>query len=541
MADVVVATAFDQKEVGTHRMVTISATRAIFIYKSGGGAGDIVKSETLNGGASWAAGSVIDGTGDFHENIAVWYSRWTRLNTDEKIHIVTTNQGSGDGMWYHRLDVSGATSVDVSHVEVEFPPVQTHNAMVDNLHICQLPSGQLWIMHFARGGAGKFFRLWSSDDDGVTWDLIVNESGTSWTIGSHDPDAILQIRMVAGPGAFEDLVPWFIFYTPGTENAVWAAIYFNNQWFAWTIASAAAGDGDIDSTSNRPIISAVHRHTDGLLYITFFQDNTPAQNALQCWTVNEILQAGIRKTDVLANPITDTALGCVMCIDQSLGSILVAYLRGPSVDSMKAYYKISRNGGQTWSAETAMTEGGNLDVDIVDGPPSTPGIDKGRFQVVTWNDDNQEYLSSNLNNLPIGGYTVHQDGPGGEVVDCQTGVQESAGGAADPLAPLRRGYGDYQGTKKSIWLDLGSSKRGSFVAGELLIGVKSGATATFISWNEDLNRILLGNIKRGHKIHSNTPFLPGETIQSLDGSKDVTMATRPAAGGETSTDFQDTT
>jgi len=525
-------------------MVTISATRAIFIYKSGGGAGhNIVKSETLNGGASWTAGSVIDGTGSFHENIAVWYSRWSRLNTNERIHIVHTNQGSGNGLYYSRLDVSGATSVDVSHVEIEAPPPQPHGATTDSLQIVELPGGQLWVMHFSRGGAGKFFRLWSSDDNGQNWDLILSESGTSWTIGGHDPDAILQMRMVSGPGGFEDDFPWFIFYSPGSTNEVWAAVYqaSYSNWHAWNIATAAAGDGDIDSTSNRPIISAVHRHTDGLLYITFFQDTTPAQNVLQCWTVNEILQAGIRKTDVLTTPITGQAEGCVMCIDQSVGSILVAYLRGSSSVNQRAFYKISRNGGQTWSAETAMTEGAEDQVSIVDGPPSTPGISKGRFQVITWEDPGNEYRSSSVNNLPIGGYTVHRDGPGGGIVDCQTGTAESAGGAAEALAPLRRGYGDYQGTKKSIWLDLGTSKRGSFVAGELLIGLKSGATGTFISWNEDINRILLGNVKRGHKIHSNTPFLPGETIQSLDGSKEVTMALRPAAGGETSTDFQDTT
>jgi len=332
--------------------------------------------------------------------------------------------------------------------------------------------------------------------------------------------------MIAGVGAFEETSPWIFVYNE-TDNQVYVTFLLSGSFLAFDIATQAAGDGQLNRSSVLKTALAVSmRHTDGKVFVGFLDDTLNAVSELQMWSLTEVNQI-IRLTNVLSSPIAGPfAEGINMMIDQSLGTLLVTYLRGANSDNMTAYWKESINGGLNWSVELAMMEDADDDIDSIQCPISTPGTGKGRFQVATWNDDTKDYRSSALNNAPIGGYTVSNAGPDQTTVDCQSGMVQ---GGAEAGLGLKRGYQNYLVGSRQAFISLGATKRGSLVVGDPVVGATSGATGTFLGWNESLNRIHIGNVIPGHKSRSDTPFLPNETIHKVgDDSDAVEVASSPA-------------
>lgn len=540
MADVIVATETAQNEVGSNRMVAVDRDRAIYIYTEPGVGGDLFFSETANAGTSWTAAQVI-ATIPFPENVSVWYDRWGRTNAGQKIHIAYTHDGAGVGLFYARLDVSGFTAVNVGSLEIDATLSIAPNLANDRVQICEIPDGAggfvLYIMYHENNATGRFV-IYKSTDGGAVWTNVYDEEGAAAVMGSHDISDISHIRMIPGPGAFSETSPWFL-CSSVTEQEVFVAVLTGGLLVPTTIASDALGDGDMDFVTSRENLACCQRHTDGKVFIAFFADNTTADNELQLWSLTEVNSA-LRGTNPLSAPITDQAGGVNMCIDQSLGSILVCYLRGTDNDNMKAFHQISINGGDDWvGGELAQQADAEADMEVIDCPMSTPGTGEGRFQVVWWDDTTNNYYSSDTNNVILGGYRINAGGPGSDSVDCQVGM---ALGGGDALG-LRKGYGNYQDEGGATWVNLIAFKTGSLTEGDVVEGVTSGATGVFVAWGALLDRMLLGSVRTGAKSKSGTPFLPNEVIRKTsDHSISVIVATNPTASViDTVTDAADST
>lgn len=523
-----------QDGTGPNRMVSIDRDRAMLFYTSFGVAGEVLVAETADAGVSWGS-SVIDTANGFYISLGVWYSRWTRgviPQAEENVHICYANNGGNIGLYYKTVDVSGATTPG-SAVQVDSISISAETT--DRLQICELTNGDLWIMHLSAGSPlTTRLSMYRSQNGGATWTTIFQETGTSalFGVGKLASNFANSVVMIPAPGFAEFFSPWVIVYNEN-DREVYVTILLPPDllsFSAFDIATFANGDGAMNkATVLRQAMAVGMRHSDGKVFLGFFDNNIDALNVLQFWKLTEVNNHQ-RQTNVLEAPIPGPyAGGLTMMIDQSRGTLLLAYTRGTAVQNVRVFWQESINGGLTWTGELAQMEDSASDIDAIQCPMSSPGNAAARFQVAMWNDNNDEYRSSALNNAPVAGYTVSNAGPDTTIVECATG--KAAGQENDLI--LKRGYQNYQLGRRQLFISLAASKAGSIAVGDPVVGATSGATGIFLGWNEDFNRIHIGDVKVGSKSRSDTPFLPNETIHLVGNPAiNVTVAASPGAAAE---------
>ena len=492
---------------------------------------------STDGGVTYSAVGVIlaeDFPLGFCAGAAVWYDKWTpNYTANSNVHISQSarNIGNTFGTHYTALNTVGAIVNGPITLEDVFDAESVgdgDNTGDDRHGIVRLANGDIFIVMFGNG-----------DPDGTDpqGDYLWVYKGTGGTFTTHQSHiAHISLEDLGGTFDFEEVIEFYLMPSPNagqffliiagkTANDSDAAM----RVYEWNGSTFVFG-GDIDTNVSKnigdshKILSMAIRHRDHRIFVAYLTVDDASIKLAYIDTNNTF---GVVPGEIVLEGVDDLLSPALMCV-QSNGHLYCGYLKGAIIgDNMDVFYKRTPNGGVDWEAQVTFWEtGSGLALVRCDLPMSTPGESAGVFQIIWYDTTDNTWHTNDTNMLVVGDYRVHLDGPGSDQVDCQIGM---AMAGTDKLG-LKRGYQNYQGSHRQVILSLGSTKRGSIAVGDLVIGATSGATGVFSGWDEDLNRILIGDVRVGSKSRSDTPFLPNETIHVVgDDSKTVTVAAAPSA------------
>lgn len=297
---------------------------------------DLAYSKTTNGGANWGAAVVID-TARTWNGVAIWYDQWTPGDETGRLVHIAAVESSTDDTHYTYLDTSTDTlrgSMVIAQTATAFtqaadgPPTITKGA-----------SGYLFIASNFTTPAGGIVS--KSINAGANWTV---NTPAGWSAAAIDQvqlvplltnDDVLAIRANTAGNTIESRV-----YSEATDT--WAG--------AWTSITALT-----ENTTYDQWFSASIRKSTGDVYLSFSNNPAAATNDMEFRIFSDTARTWSTGGQLFTDNATVIAPSVV--VDDTDGSITVAYVRGTLNATTSVYYKRSTDGGTTWSAESARLNG----------------------------------------------------------------------------------------------------------------------------------------------------------------------------------------
>ncbi len=518
----------------------VEASVKLYVFTVQENTVDFVKTHrSLATAAPWTEFDVITGS-EFHCNkFGIWYDRWTPFEaTDDKIHIIWAHEGSGAGFYYNQWEVSGDTVVKNKVVIETFAgdlPYDTDKN--DWTEIVKLDNGDLWCYIFQFGGAGQYFTLWKSTNDGTSWTNQMRVGPTpNLTLAGADAAQFSHILMSPACGTPDNNTPHFIIHDAG-NNRIFLAT-FNGT----TLVHRLDIDTDvIDNQAGTFVqMSIALRHGDRVLFlVNHARQPGHASSEIRCHRIDDVSTTS-QETDVFdtADLGGDQIATVSLCIDQVRGQLYCGYLRGSGffAANMKAYFKKSINSALQWQAEVLSTDGGNRDLRAISLPRNVGDLTElSLVGLAVYDDDSNDWLMSDDDSILIGAYAVRStiDGGGDEqTVDCTTAnpPPTTPGGNRRLYLPSggfsqRSGYPNY-GVSGQVWISYFGKSGGTLKTGDKIIGLSSGATGVFAGKLVAAQRILVTSVVPGP---NGQIFVPNEIIHKVgDPSISLNVNSLPA-------------
>lgn len=290
-------------------------------------------SKSLDGGMTW--GVVTSLKSCTCSQIAVWYDRWSGIDGD-LIHIVYTDSVTDD-VFYRNINTASSDSLSTEYTV--FAGTDTANGGA--ISIARMRGGNLVVVGCIDAGS-EVFSL-KSTDVGVNWSNIA---------AGYEANADLCIVM-PGWGADNQDAMMFYYDRSATEISV---KYYDDSADSWSETSIAT------------TISLPDHASATLGHMNAAVDLTNSQNLLVFWTAIDTANADLRcfkvtqsaQTETTSNVVlnsTDDQGFCTISIEGSNWYVVYAGLSNGSETyntALKSYYKLSTDGGASWSSETEL-------------------------------------------------------------------------------------------------------------------------------------------------------------------------------------------
>ncbi|KKN05985.1 hypothetical protein LCGC14_1081840 [marine sediment metagenome] len=324
---------------------------------------DPVYRKTTDGGATWSDVVSLH-TGTVFK-MSVWYDRWTPGDAGKAIHMAWI-ETTDDTIVYRRLNLDDDSLSDKITVfaGVSFSGGAWPFAVVD---IVKARGGNLYVGFW--GDASGEIGFYRSTDNGATW------ASRAQLADGDEADGILLM-----PGnETDDNDIWCIYWDRSADEL--SLKVYDDSADSWSETSIATGMVD---SPNFYQMSASPRHSDSHVILAAWSDVDDAAADLKVWDIGSASDI-VAKTDVVSN--LDVSGAVAVFIAQQDNSIYVVYLKGGVWQvTVDAFYKKSVDGGATWGAETAYSEGAADNLRAICAGISV-GADGGRFQPLFLNTD----------------------------------------------------------------------------------------------------------------------------------------------------------
>jgi hypothetical protein len=369
-------------------LVWINSTKGYIFFADG--SQNLHYRITTDSGATWTTeGNIHTGT---IQGFAIWYDRWTPNDTGTEIHVVYSDS-SDDDLFYNSLN----TSDDVLGGEVTIHSwtsvSTTENWGYHEESITKSRGGRLYVGAWGDNSEGSVFYN-SSDGSGSSWTsrTTMGEINTPEPIMFHPGDEI------------DDNDIWSIFIDRSTDQ-VSLKIYDQSED---TWSETVFGEAERTNTNTNYMMDSATRHLDN--HVILVVEDYASDPTINNMTVYDIGGSGdiTRKANV-TTAVDDNHQPSIM-INQQNDDIYVSYI-GKEDDSeewggtVKAYYKLSQDGGDTWGPETSLSENAADDLRWITSGTSVVK-EGGRFQPVWFNDDLNDLFTTTVNSIETGGTDV---------------------------------------------------------------------------------------------------------------------------------------
>jgi hypothetical protein len=296
--------------------------------------------KSTNNGYTWSNSVLIAGSFNF-VNAAVWYDRWSGLNSD-LIHIVYQDN-TNDDIFYRTLNTSNDTLSS---------PVTIYNGSTT--------TANNYVLSVTRAKGGNIAIAFNANPNGTTNEKGFAVSSSSWNIytGSSLQNPFRNEStwgaaiILPEQGSSDDqdlcLIHW------DRSAATLTKQHWDNSALTWITSSISTGMTFQNASTVFPIMSAVPDNANNQNILIAFKSPNLGGNKLQCWTLTS--SSITTKTDVIPSA-TNVQGACALSLDTT-SNTWYAYYNGLSsgfYSGVNIFYKTSTNQGTTWSSEIPLT------------------------------------------------------------------------------------------------------------------------------------------------------------------------------------------
>lgn len=317
-----------------------------------------------------------------------WYDRWTDGIAGQLVHFfIIGRESPGAGQRIEYLNLNTATDVLSAPVAIGGGTVDsTRNWDESCIALTKALNGDLLAGGWVGGGAGDNWFL-RSTDNGLTWTAVGDL--TSMATPDFAPGGFVD-RIIFMPANRTNQADIYCMYIDQSDRTV-SYLTYDAATDVWTETQLALTLTVVDDLYFQ--MMAAPRHLDGHI---MFALCTQINNAAADLVLFDIASATVftQKTDVWTNQ--DESGDVAMTIDQNNQDIYVGYLEGGLWQTTVATkYKVSRNGGTTWSpVSLPFSEDADDDLRWV---RSDISVKDGSFQLF-WHNFDILAVYTNVNN-----------------------------------------------------------------------------------------------------------------------------------------------
>jgi hypothetical protein len=300
---------------------------------------DVVFRKSTDRGITWSNGTVVfAGTA---VGLSIWYDRWSNIAAG-LIHCAYTESVGSDTL-YRTINTESADALSTQTTIF----AGASQAAGKFLSICRARGGNVYCRTMIDAGAeGGFFRLPNANVPNGAWDAArtINEANAT------------QDQMILMPGWAADNQDMMAFFWDASANEISRQLY-DDSANSWAEASISTLMTELVATTAWPNFAAAVDITNSRNLLVAWSNTDTANADLRCWHVTE--SAITEVTNVVLNSTDDQGL-CAIAIDTVTGYWYVFYCGISSGGetwntSMHIYYKVSKDNGTTWGAETRLT------------------------------------------------------------------------------------------------------------------------------------------------------------------------------------------
>lgn len=297
--------------------------------------------KSTNNGYTWSDTVLIAGSFNF-VNAAIWYDRWSSLNSD-LIHIVYQDN-TNDDVFYRTLNTSNDTLSS---------PVTIYNGSTS--------TSNNYVLSVTRAKGGNIAVVFNANPDGTTNEKGLAISSSVWNVytGSslrnpfRNESTFGQAIILPEQGSSDNqdlcLIHW------DRSAATLTKQHWDNSALTWITSSISTGMTFQNASNVFPIMSAVPDNANNQNILIAFKSPNAGGNRLQCWTLTS--SSITAKTDVISSA-TSAQGACALSLDTT-SDTWYAYYNGLTNSfgslGVNIFYKASTNQGTTWSSEIPLT------------------------------------------------------------------------------------------------------------------------------------------------------------------------------------------
>lgn len=356
-------------------MVVAPTNGIAYAFYADGGAN--FEFRKLSGGSFGAA---VEINPNNTQEYSVWYDKWTRNRTGNRILLAYIEAGFDDA-FFNALDVSDDTLDGETTIMAGVSAIGSNNHDEAKISIVRAEGGNIYANVDLDGGTEVgFFR---SVDDGANW--------TSRNAGYYE--SALD-RMMLVPGTDADLNDVWLLYYDESAGEITLKTY-DNSADSWSESAAIISGLSTTIFDTLIPFDAVQRHSDGHILMAIRESDLPSDlkvvDITNATTFSTLTDVKVTLSDWIAPRIF---------IDQQTDHIYVAYIgdddEGDAIfATMDVFYKKSTNGGTSWGSQTAMsvTNDDHKQLSL----PNCATAEGGMFLPV-WSNDDLADLMCNLDN-----------------------------------------------------------------------------------------------------------------------------------------------
>lgn len=347
-ADVLVAqTATNLQFGGGGTSYIVQANNGSLYYFYIDTASDLKYRKSNDDGFTWTDSiSLYTGT---VTQFAVWYDRWSGINSD-LIHYVVTNSDIDDDVNYRTIDTASSDALSTQTVVFAGASAVLSGSSIS---LTRARGGNVYCKATIDAGAeGGFFRLPNANVPNGAWDA----ARTNTEALATTDQAILM------PGFGADNQDILCIFWDASANQISRYIY-DDSANSWAESIFTGTFTDVVPNTAFPHYAATPDLTNSQIIVIAWNAIDTANADLTCWTVTE--SAITAKTDVVTNSTDDQALAA-LALDIDTGD-WHAFYAGKSdgsetwTTSVNLYRKVSKDQGTTWGSEELLTvQPGNI-------------------------------------------------------------------------------------------------------------------------------------------------------------------------------------
>jgi len=306
---------------------------------------DATFKKSIDGGLTWSNPTTIFAGG--LTQLSIWYDRWSGIAAG-LIHCAYSDSTTSD-ITYRTIDTENSDALSTQTVVFAGVSVVTAGSSIS---LSRSRGGNVYCRVCIDAGAeGGFFRLPNANVPNGAWDAArtINEA-----LATLD-------KCILVPGFAADNQDMILIFWDASANEISRQLY-DDSANTWAETSISGSMTSVAATSGYPQFSATVDLTNSRIILVAWNGVDTANADLLGWTVTESTITAFT-TSVVLNGTDDQGL-CGITLDLQTNYWWVFY--GGKSDgsetystSINIYYKVSKDDGATWGAETLATAAAN--------------------------------------------------------------------------------------------------------------------------------------------------------------------------------------